>query len=110
MRVFCKGGPEIVMPYCSKMLNEHGEEVELTEDKKKDILQKSVVKPFCDLTYRTILVAYRSHSKEEWQSLKAESNGFAAEADQEQVESNLVMVGIFGLVDPLRKGIKKAVL
>lgn len=34
VRVFLKGAPEIVIDYCTKMINEQGEEVELTEEKK----------------------------------------------------------------------------
>lgn len=32
-----------------------------------------------------------------------------SEKDREIVESNLVLVGIFGLIDPLRPGIRDAV-
>jgi len=32
-----------------------------------------------------------------------------SEADREAVESQLVLIGIFGLMDPLRPGIREAV-
>lgn len=33
-RTFLKGAPEIVIPFCTKYLNENGEAVELSEEKK----------------------------------------------------------------------------
>lgn len=86
VRVFSKGGPEIVMPYCTKMLNADGFEVEMTEEKKRDILEVSVVKPFCDKTYRTILVAYADHTAQAWAELKTQNNGFTNESDKETTE------------------------
>jgi len=41
----------------------------------------------------------------EWESLKSSSKNFETEADRETVEKNLILVGIFGLMDPLRPGI-----
>lgn len=41
--------------------------------------------------------------------MKEEFNNFEKESDQSEVEKDMVMVGIFGLVDPLRPGIKEAV-
>jgi P-type E1-E2 ATPase len=55
------------------------------------------------------LVAYVDYDTKEWEILKAGNNNFTSEADRESVENNLVLVGIFGLMDPLRPGIKDAV-
>jgi hypothetical protein len=33
--VFLKGAPEIVMDYCNKFIDEKGQEVDLTEEKKQ---------------------------------------------------------------------------
>ena len=41
--------------------------------------------------------------------IKYKNNDFATEADREAVEKDLVFVGIFGLMDPLRPGIKSAI-
>jgi magnesium-transporting ATPase (P-type) len=38
-----------------------------------------------------------------------DNNGWETAADQENVEMDLTMAGIFGLKDPLRDGIKEAV-
>jgi magnesium-transporting ATPase (P-type) len=45
----------------------------------------------------------------EWETLKRNNNNFESETDRETVENNLVLVGIFGLMDPLRPGIKDAI-
>lgn len=41
--------------------------------------------------------------------MSAKNNNFATVEDLEKVEENLTMVGMFGLKDPLRPGIKTAV-
>jgi magnesium-transporting ATPase (P-type) len=41
--------------------------------------------------------------------LKHKNNNFESDANKESVEKGLVLVGIFGLMDPLRPGIKEAV-
>ena len=68
----------------------------------------SVVKQFASKCYRTLLVAYVDYDINEWKSLKRNNNNFLSESDRETVENNLVLVGIFGLMDPLRPGIKEA--
>ncbi len=57
-----------------------------------------------------MLVAYVDYELNEWESLKSSSKNFETEADRETVEKNLILVGIFGLMDPLRPGIKEALL
>lgn len=42
--------------------------------------------------------------------LKGLHNNFESETDRQSVENDLVVVGIFGLMDPLRPGIRDAVL
>jgi len=103
--VFCKGAPEIVLDLCDRYVAKNGEEVDLSSKKKKEILD-NVVKNFAAKCYRTILVAHSSYSEKEWINQKMQNGGFATEDDKETVESGLCLVGIFGLIDPLRPGIK----
>jgi magnesium-transporting ATPase (P-type) len=42
----------------------------------------TVVKPFAEKCYRTLLVAYVDYSDEDWQSLKKRSNDFESENDR----------------------------
>lgn len=68
-----------------------------------------MVKQFAAKSYRTILVAHSSYSENEWSNAKKQNNNWEAEEDRETVECGLTLVGIFGLQDPLRKGIPEAV-
>lgn len=61
------------------------------------------------MAYRTLLVAYVDYSESDWLALK-KMNNFEGEADRAVVENDLVVIGIFGLMDPLRPGIRDAVL
>jgi Ca2+-transporting ATPase len=73
------------------------------------LINVSVVKQFANKCYRTLLVAYVDYDVNEWETLKRNNNNFESETDRETVENNLVLVGIFGLMDPLRPGIKEAI-
>jgi len=108
VRVFCKGAPEIVIQYCSKF-HSGGEVVALDDDKKNSITGEEVVKRFASKCWRTMLVSYCDYSADEWAELKAQNNDFATEHDRAQVEKDLTMACIFGLMDPLRPGIVEAV-
>ena len=58
---------------------------------------------------RTILIAYRFFSHEEFEQIKAETNDFKEISDREVLENDLTAVGIWGIQDPLRDGIKEAI-
>lgn len=68
-----------------------------------------MLKSFASKCYRTILIAHTSFSDSEWKQLKAKRNNFENEEDRDSVEAGLSVVGIFGLQDPLRPGIRAAV-
>lgn len=54
-------------------------------------------------------MAYKDLSSDEFESLKAASNDFTTPDGIEAVEKDMIMVGIFGLRDTLRRGIKETV-
>ena len=54
-------------------------------------------------------MCYRDVSLEEYEALKEEHNNFAEEGDREVLEQDLTAVGIWGIQDPLRKGISEAI-
>ena len=95
---------------CSRTLDKHGKTIELSKETSNDLINVSVVKQFANKCYRTLLVAYVDYDVSEWETLKRNNNNFEKETDRETVENNLVLVGIFGLMDPLRPGIKDAIL
>jgi Ca2+ transporting ATPase len=96
------------LEHCDRYMKD-GVEVKLTEEKKKELL-KVVIPGFASKCYRTILVAHCSYNDSDWSQKKVNSNNFESEGDRESVENSLCVVGIFGLMDPLRPGIREAVL
>lgn len=72
-------------------------------------MKSIVVNTFAKKAYRTLLIAYREYSIEDYQKLEAENNGFATENDREVLEKDLTLIGIYALQDPLRDEIIESV-
>jgi len=98
VRIYCKGGPEIVLKLCSNYIGEGGAVYELTEENRTHII-KDIQDSYAQITLRTLIVAYRDVSLDEFNEMKN------SEDAAEQIESNLTVVMMFGLKDPLREGI-----
>jgi magnesium-transporting ATPase (P-type) len=81
VRVFVKGGPEIVIEQCGWTLDAEGKKIFLTSETKNDLMNVSVVKAYASKCYRTLLVAYCDYEDSEWNSLKSQYNNFEKEAD-----------------------------
>ena len=108
IRVFVKGAPEIIMNFCDHYCGEGAEKHELTGSKKKEIMER-VVRPFAGKCFRNILISYVDMDHHQFENLKHNANNFKDASDKEVVESGLTMIGIFGIMDPLRPGIAGAV-
>lgn len=54
-------------------------------------------------------MSYRDFSEAEWAALNGSQHGWKNAAFKEEVETDLTMVGVLALKDPLRDGIRKAV-
>ena len=63
--VFCKGAPEIVMEFCDKILAENGNETDLSDDRKQEIID-TVIRQFASKCYRTIITAFCHYSDSDW--------------------------------------------
>jgi magnesium-transporting ATPase (P-type) len=85
-----------VIDLCDRYLAENGQEEDLDQEKKDEIISK-IVKTMAGKCYRTILVAHSQYSEGEWRHTKESNNDFLTEQDRESVESGLCLVGIFGL-------------
>lgn len=55
------------------------------------------------------MLAYREMSFDEYEQIKADSNDFNEESDKFVLEENLTAIGLVGIEDPLREGIREAV-
>ena len=62
VRAFCKGAPEIVLTYVSKMFDQNGKVVAIDEAKKEEIKKKIIAETFAVKAYRTLLIAYADYT------------------------------------------------
>ncbi|MFX1260558.1 MAG: cation-translocating P-type ATPase [Promethearchaeota archaeon] len=91
---FSKGAPEILLPLCDKGY-EHDAFCDLTERNRETILAISA--GFAANALRVLAFAYRrlDEELEEW--------------DPEEVERNLIFVGLVGMIDPARGEVSEAI-
>jgi len=92
--ILTKGAPEIIIERCN-MVEEGGEFSEITEDNKREVLDD--LKSMTSEALRVLALAYRKMGPEE---------GYE---DKDALESNMIYVGLVGIMDPPRKEAKEAV-
>jgi len=88
---------------CPDLLPSAGHEVT-----HRDVLNQTI-KYFADQALRTILVCYRDIDIDTFNEHKASNNDFEKADDREVLEEDLTAVCIFGIMDPLRPGIKESI-
>ncbi|MBD3210922.1 calcium-translocating P-type ATPase, PMCA-type [Candidatus Micrarchaeota archaeon] len=86
--VFVKGAPEVVVSRCNRILDD-GKPKKLTSVERKEIEEKN--KEMASEAFRVIGLAYKENGKREYD------------------EENLVFLGLMGMIDPPREGVKQAV-
>ncbi|QGA80585.1 cation-translocating P-type ATPase [Candidatus Nanohalobium constans] len=89
---YMKGAPETVLDRCNRILID-GEEKELTEEKKQELLDKN--DRFAKDALRVLGFARKEVSE--------------PEADEEEIESDMVFLGLQGMIDPAREEVEGAV-
>lgn len=104
-----KGAPEYVIQYCTKILTADGEEREIDENEREQILQDEIIDAFAKKGLRTILYAYKDMDSDYWEELQAQNNNFANESDRYIIEKDLTFVAAFGINDDLREGVKESI-
>lgn len=92
---YVKGAPDTLLPLCSKMIKD-GRVVELTESKRDSLLKRTSL--MANRALRTIAVAYKEVPKDAQRSYT-----------KEEVESELIFVGLVAMMDPPREEVKEAV-
>ena len=85
---FSKGAPEIILERCNRVL-ENEKEVELTDEKRGKILK--INESLAGDALRVLAMAYKKLPSQ------------IKEFNDEELEKNLVFVGIEGMIDPPRK-------
>lgn len=93
---FVKGAPEVVIEECDRYWK-NGEKKKLTEEKKREFLDKN--KDFANQALRVLGFAYKDVKPKE---LKKEER-------EEEIESELVFLGLQGMIDPPREEVKEAI-
>ena len=93
MYLFVKGAPDFMLPSCSHYINKDGGVSKISQDFLDQLSQTQV--EFANGCLRTLLLTYKEVKSvpEEW----------------DEVENNLVVIGMVGIKDPLRDGIADAV-
>lgn len=89
--VYVKGAPEVILEHCDKIIAQ-GKEIELDQQEKEKVLQK--VEEMSKKALRTLAFAYKKTQKVQ---------------EDQQMESNLVFVGLQGMIDPPRTEIEPLV-
>nr|KYP67978.1 Putative calcium-transporting ATPase 11, plasma membrane-type [Cajanus cajan] len=92
-RAFCKGASEIVLELCDKVVNEDGKVILLNEQQRNGITE--VINGFASEALRTLCIAFKDI--EEF----SESDSIP--------EDKYTLIGIVGIKDPVRPGVKEAV-
>ena len=64
------------------------------------------MKGYANKCLRTLLISYVDYPVDEFNRMKNANNDFKTTESMEILENDLTMVGIFGLKDPLRDGIR----
>ncbi|KAG5528461.1 hypothetical protein RHGRI_029221 [Rhododendron griersonianum] len=94
LRAHCKGASEIVLASCDKVINSNGEAVPLDDASVNHL--KVTIESFASEALRTLCLAY-----------KELDNGFSAE--DPIPGSGFTCIGIVGIKDPVRPGVKESV-
>jgi len=94
-RLFVKGASEIILGMCDSYLDPTGKEKPLTAEDKEHMKSK-VIENLAAEGLRTLSIAYKDldETKEEWES---------------PPEDKLILIGIVGIQDPVRKEVPPAI-
>jgi Ca2+-transporting ATPase len=96
-RVHVKGASEIVLENCTHYIDSEGEQKELDEKAKNHFTD--IISSYADKALRTIALAYRD----------IDSSEFKQVSDDEPPLEKLTLIGIVGIMDPLRPGVVESV-
>lgn len=91
---FTKGAPDVVLERCNKILID-GKEVELTKEIRDRVLDKN--SEFARAALRCLAYAYRKF------------DSLPNELTSENIEKDMVFVGLTGMIDPARPEVKLAI-
>ena len=102
-RLFTKGGAENAMIYCDRYINKNtGQVQQLTEEIRNYV--NNEINEMNKKMMRTLYLCYRDIDQQEYENWEeADDNGLLLD------QKDLIFIGIFGLQDSLRAGVKTSV-
>ncbi|KAJ6231027.1 cation transporting atpase [Anaeramoeba flamelloides] len=96
--VYSKGASEIMLELCNRSLTETGEIIELDKSSKKEVTK--ILNEMASNGLRTLALTYKEFEEYDEKMLE----------EQENFETDLILIGIVGIKDPVRDGVPDAVL
>ncbi|KAJ1837142.1 plasma membrane calcium, partial [Coemansia sp. RSA 2703] len=96
-RIHAKGASEIILRSCTKYLDRDGQVQELDETQRNEFLR--YISTFANNALRTFALAYKNIDSSELDCCN----------DDEAPLSDLIWIGVVGIQDPLRPGVRQAV-
>ena len=91
---YTKGAPDEVLKKCTKII-ENGKIIELTDSIRETISKEN--KKMADKALRVLCAAYKVYDKE------------PASYDPQELENNLIFIGLAGMIDPIRPEVIDAI-
>ena len=91
---FTKGAPDVILDKCSRVLV-NGKAVDLSLDMRKDILKAN--SEYANQALRVLACAFREHSE------------LPKEITPEEIERDMIFIGLMGMIDPARPEAKDAI-
>lgn len=108
-RIYVKGAPEEVIELCTHIMTERGEQREMREDDKANILNHVVSMDMAKMGLKPISYAFKEIECKEIQKLVDKTNGVESEEFRWYVEEKLIYLATFGLEDQLREGLQDSI-
>lgn len=108
-RLYVKGASEIVLAQCTSMLRDPSSDMSLAplEEEHKETIGK-LIEHYASQSLRTIGIVYKDFDK--WPPPRARRlDGEKDEVQFEAIFDNMSFIGMVGIKDPLREGVREAV-
>lgn len=108
-RLYVKGASEIVLAQCTSMLRDPSSDMSIATlgQEHKETVEK-LIEHYASQSLRTIGIVYKDFDK--WPPPRARRlDGEKDEVQFEAIFNNMVFIGMVGIKDPLREGVREAV-
>ncbi len=103
-KAFVKGAPEVILERCDRYY-EDGEIKKLDDKKRQEFIEKN--DDFADDALRVLAMAYKDISFES--ETEEDKKDEIEEIPAEEIESDLIFLGLQGMIDPPREEVKGAI-